>query len=595
MEDRKDQATAAGSRGAAAARGSLSTEVAVAKPSKDEAPVREPKRDDADDAKDYRCGVFNYRPDWLQRFATPRYYAFILAVLGTCQGTYRLYMIATLSTMEKRFSLTSKASAFILIGDDCSPILANIVLILFLKRTSKPNWLTAGMACCFVGTLFNLMPYLVYGPRESYSGPNKTKSMDFCGKVGNVTKECEKPMFGDSTGAIMMFFTGNFLNGLGTTCYYTIGSTYMDDNVERSHTAAYFGYVMVFRLMGPVLGYVTGYFTLKIPEDITKKSHVKPGDPRWIGAWWLGYVFIAIAIFISTIPMILFPKKMHAGSEANKEQVAAKSRLKTDFTELWRGLGRLARNPVYMFRLVYSVAAYIVVAGMGTTFPRYAQKQFAMSASSASLVSGISGVCSNVVGIFIGSMYVHLLKPSPRVVGYEMTTVSAINALLFLLLMNINCHSLRYPVIHDGTNGLTIRNECNDVCDCPTAVYRPVCDEARKMEYFSACFAGCPTSDLNQTCNESLVSKLRKTQSSKESTSTHAGASGPFAEGLGNAWVRPSGDERTSSHGTVSANRTPEAPTHSQPANALSVNSGFHLTHDGCTSPPPWCRTARHF
>ncbi|XP_065293885.1 solute carrier organic anion transporter family member 74D-like isoform X3 [Dermacentor albipictus] len=392
MEDGKDQATAAGSSGAAAARGRLSTEVAVAQPSKDDAPVREPKPDDAVDARDYQCGVCSCRPRWLQRFATPRYYAFILATLGTCQGAYRMYMVSTLTTMEKRFSLSSKQTGFILIGDDVSPILANIGLILFLKRTSKPNWMSAGMMCCFIGTLFNLMPYVVYGPRESFTGTSKNKTMDFCGYADNATSqaECEEKSFwGTSAGPIMWFFFGNFLNGLGTTAYYTIGSTYMDDSVEKSYTAAYFGYIMVFRLIGPVLGYVLGFFTLKYPEDVTKKSHVEPGDPTWIGAWWLGYAFIATTIFLSTIPMLLFPKKMHAGSEANREQVAVKTKQDSGFAELWRGLGRLARNPIYMFRLFYSIAGYIVAGGMSTTVSRYMEKQFAITASFSSLMTGL--------------------------------------------------------------------------------------------------------------------------------------------------------------------------------------------------------------
>ncbi|XP_054922161.2 solute carrier organic anion transporter family member 74D-like [Dermacentor andersoni] len=502
MEDGKDQATAAGSSGAAAARGSLSAEVAVAQPSKDDAPVREPKPDDADEARDYQCGVGSYRPAWLQRFATPRYYAFILATLGTCQGAYRMYMVSTLTTMEKRFSLSSKQTGFILIGDDVSPILANIVLILFLKRTSKPNWVSAGMMCCFIGTIFNLMPYVVYGPRGSFTGTSKTKTMDFCGYPDNSTSQakCEEPSFwGTSAGPIMWFFFGNFLNGLGTTAYYTIGSTYMDDSVEKSHTAAYFGYVMVFRLIGPVLGYFLGFFTLKYPEEVTKKSHVEPGDPRWIGAWWLGYAFIATAIFLSTIPMILFPKKMHAGSEANREEVAVKTKLDSDFTELWRGLGRLARNPIYMFRLFHSIAGYIVAGGMSTTVSRYMEKQFAITASFSSLMTGIAGILSNVIGIFLGSAFVHILKPSPRAVGLEMTTVTGFNALLFLLLMGIRCDSISYPLTHAGADGLTILNECNEKCDCPTTVYRPVCDQETQTEYFSACYAGCPPSDANLT------------------------------------------------------------------------------------------------
>ncbi|KAL3204757.1 hypothetical protein MRX96_011731 [Rhipicephalus microplus] len=60
----------------------------------------------------------------------------------------------------------------------------------------------------------------------------------------------------------------------------------MDDNVEKSYTAAYFGYVMVFRLIGPVLGFALAFLTLKYPEDPTQTTSLKPGDPRWIGAWW---------------------------------------------------------------------------------------------------------------------------------------------------------------------------------------------------------------------------------------------------------------------------------------------------------------------
>ncbi|KAH8021913.1 hypothetical protein HPB51_018762 [Rhipicephalus microplus] len=250
MDDHKGKA-AAGSNDTAKTRGSLSAEVAVAQPSKDggASPPREPLRgnDDAGNARDYLCGTGSFRPQWMQAFATPKWYAIVLAVLGTCQGAYRMYLTGTLSTIERRFSLSSRQSAFIMIGDDVSPILANIVLIVFLGRTNKPNWISAGMICCFLGTLCNLLPYVIYGPSEHYmmySSSTKVQHMDFCGGPLNSTNMVcdEVPWFwGHSVGPVLMMFTGNFLNGLGTTSYYTIGSTYMDDNVEKSYTAAYFG------------------------------------------------------------------------------------------------------------------------------------------------------------------------------------------------------------------------------------------------------------------------------------------------------------------------------------------------------------------
>ncbi|KAL3199453.1 hypothetical protein MRX96_053721 [Rhipicephalus microplus] len=81
---------------------------------------------------------------------------------------------------------------------------------------------------------------------------------------------------------------------------------------------------MVFRLIGPVLGFALAFLTLKYPEDLT---------------------------------------------------------------QLIKRLRRLARNPVYMFRMFHSVVAYIAIGGYALSFPRYAQHQFAQSASDASLLA----------------------------------------------------------------------------------------------------------------------------------------------------------------------------------------------------------------
>lgn len=35
----------------------------------------------------------------------------------------------------------------------------------------------------------------------------------------------------------------------------------------------------------------------------------KTKDPRWVGAWWLGFIVLGVLIFIFSLPMILFPKR----------------------------------------------------------------------------------------------------------------------------------------------------------------------------------------------------------------------------------------------------------------------------------------------
>ncbi|KAH8021917.1 hypothetical protein HPB51_018766 [Rhipicephalus microplus] len=90
-------------RDADGTRGKATLEAGDAPPSKqDDVPAQDSTQDDDTDS-DYLCGVGNYRPNWLQRFATSRYYALVFGLLGIFQGAFRTYLVGTLSTVERRF------------------------------------------------------------------------------------------------------------------------------------------------------------------------------------------------------------------------------------------------------------------------------------------------------------------------------------------------------------------------------------------------------------------------------------------------------------------------------------------------------------
>ena len=37
---------------------------------------------------------------------------------------------------------------------------------------------------------------------------------------------------------------------------------------------------------------------------------MKPTDPRWIGAWWIGFLLFGILGVIAALPLLLYPRRM---------------------------------------------------------------------------------------------------------------------------------------------------------------------------------------------------------------------------------------------------------------------------------------------
>lgn len=59
---------------------------------------------------DNTCGLGNFRPKWLRRFATVKSFMAVYGLLGTIQAMAFVYLVVTLTTMEKRFKIPSKTT-----------------------------------------------------------------------------------------------------------------------------------------------------------------------------------------------------------------------------------------------------------------------------------------------------------------------------------------------------------------------------------------------------------------------------------------------------------------------------------------------------
>ena len=62
---------------------------------------------------------------------------------------------------------------------------------------------------------------------------------------------------------------------------------------------------MGYALSGVCLTRHTDFYKLNPSE-----SHSKPGDPDWIGAWWMGFFICGAIMLVISLPLFFFPKEL---------------------------------------------------------------------------------------------------------------------------------------------------------------------------------------------------------------------------------------------------------------------------------------------
>ncbi|XP_052125586.1 solute carrier organic anion transporter family member 74D-like [Frankliniella occidentalis] len=60
--------------------------------------------------EDNMCGLRGWRPRFLRPFATSRTFLIVYGLLGTVQAMAYVYFVATLTTIEKRFKISSRTT-----------------------------------------------------------------------------------------------------------------------------------------------------------------------------------------------------------------------------------------------------------------------------------------------------------------------------------------------------------------------------------------------------------------------------------------------------------------------------------------------------
>ncbi|KAI4535571.1 hypothetical protein MG293_014797 [Ovis ammon polii] len=314
------------------------------------------------------------------------------------------------------------------------------------------------------------------------------------------------------------------------------------------------GILFTMLVFGPACGFILGSFCTKIYVDavfidtnpcllqthppapsealvcadaVTGNLDITPDDPRWIGAWWGGFLLCGALLFFSSVLMFGFPQSLppHSDPALESEQAMLPEReyerpkpsngvlrhpLEPDssascFQQLRvipKVTKHLLSNPVFTCIILAACMEIAVVAGFAAFLGKYLEQQFNLTTSSANQLLGMTAIPCACLGIFLGGLLVKKLSLSALGAIRMAMLVNLVSTACYVSFLFLGCDTgpvagVTVPYGNSSTPGSALDpySSCNKNCECQTDSFTPVCG-ADGITYLSACFAGCSSTNL---------------------------------------------------------------------------------------------------
>lgn len=167
-------------------------------------------------------------------------------------------------------------------------------------------------------------------------------------------------------------------------------------------------------MLGPAMGYSLASLSLKLFISPWLSPTITTEDPRWLGAWWIGWIILGAGLTINAFFISLFPKELPRSAarrkflsrepslspkeielqELNREKEENLEKLleseekdedvvPTSISDMWSTLKRLFKNKILMLNNLAGVFYLFGFLPYWVFMPKYIESQYRMSASSA--------------------------------------------------------------------------------------------------------------------------------------------------------------------------------------------------------------------
>ena len=381
-------------------------------------------------------------------------------------------------------------------------------------RIHRPRVVSIGFFICGLGCLLFALPHFltpVYMP-----GNDDTVDDGLCRDRTNSTSICDQDdnSSPSSLSSFLWFFIiARFCNGIGSAPLFNWGGTYMDDSVSRETFSLYIGIFYAMGIIGPAVAVIAGGYLLNVHTDFLseEESGLTPDDPLWVGAWWVGYLFLGVLCFLVLIPISGYAWEIPGSGEIRKQKISeaysidtqddiVKGDMDIKLSDLPHYIKLLLKNPVFVFLTLFQCCDSFIIAAFASFGPKYVENQFALEAGLAGALFGLVLLPAGLIGTVLGGWLVKRFHfACTDILKWE--TVQTILILVFSFILFLYCDPVQFAGVtapySDGNSNSEIFDDCNANCSCNDLLFDPVCS-VNDLQYFSSCHAGCKSFQENE-------------------------------------------------------------------------------------------------
>ncbi|RDD38714.1 Solute carrier organic anion transporter family member 4A1 [Trichoplax sp. H2] len=421
------------------------------------------------------------------------------------------FAVGTITSVEKRFGLSSTETGSMPSAAEISGAVIGVIASYCGDRGHKGRYLSIGALVMAVGAFTYSIPHFATGKYvvASFSS-NYTDLCLVNSSLSSSTCDASLQIFGSSNlrNFFFLFLIAELLMGAGNNLIWSIGITYLDENVPPVSSPLYVSAIYTISMIGPSLGYIIVSIFLKVfvnwPE--AAPPGLIPADARWIGAWWLSFVISAACLTAASIPLFGFPREL-PGYEAYKrtrqEQAKATNRVDKGYgnsvSDFLKASRDLFKNIPFVCLTITGTFDFIAVNGIGWFFPKILETQFHLSPSEASLTVGYISIIGGCIGMLLGGLLLRAFKLKGRGAAKLTWIISICDCIAFTVFL-LGCSNLPFAGVNSpyGSNSSVTLNprintvnltaSCNTNCMCNSVKYNAICG-SDGTTYYSPCHA----------------------------------------------------------------------------------------------------------